>query len=185
MSILRPGRKRSTAMRVLALLAIAVIPATVAIATSTAAAEPTVDFDYDVQCRPNIGLYAPATRDDTNSKISYKQPWKSETPMQGQYMGTQHITNYGGATASFDVPTPPYVFALGFTMMRNAGKAAVYYNNQLVKVVDMYAPTSEYNCVLEMYGGVPAGTLMVKALNQKNPASGGTYVNVDYIHYET
>jgi hypothetical protein len=150
------------------------------------AAQATHGFEFIQECDPPLGLYPPATIDDTNySRLAYYRDWKAEKPQQGQYLGTQHITNYGGATVSFTLPQGPYQFAFGYTKMRNAGKAAIYYNGAYVTTIDMYAPTTQTNCTLILYGGVPAGTFMVKVLNQRNPLSTGSYVNIDYIHYET
>ncbi len=179
-------RLQSRATRVVALLAIAVVPA--AMAVDPGAASGFGSIDYDLVCQPvGIPTGPPYTVDDMEtSRIAYKGFWKTETPMKGQYMGTHHITNVGGSTASFVLPSSPYVFALGYTKMRNSGKAAIYYNNQYVTTIDMYAPSDQYNCAMVFYPGtVPAGTFTVKALNQKNPASGGTYINVDYFHFES
>jgi hypothetical protein len=144
-----------------------------------------IGFDYVVECGPPLGIGNEYTYDDTNPAMKYAGTWKAETPGRGLYLGTQHITNIGGSTVSFTMPTFPYTLAFGFTMMRNAGKAGVYYNGEFVTTLDMYAPTTTENCVLWLYGGVPAGTLMIKALNQKRPESSGTYINIDYIYYET
>lgn len=144
-----------------------------------------IGFDYLVECGPPLGIGNEYTYDDTNPAMKYAGTWKAETPGRGLYLGTQHITNVGGSTVSFTMPTFPYQFAFGFTMMRNAGKAAVYFNNEFVTTIDMYAPTTTENCVLWLYGGVPAGTVMIKALNQKRAESSGTYINVDFIYFET
>ncbi len=168
------------------MFAVACFAAGMAVLGLPSTAHATNDFEVQVECRLPIGVWSPDTVDDTNlTKIKYNKPWTAQTPGQGQYLGTQHITNYGGATASFVLPTAPYVFAFGYTKMRNAGIADVYFNNVLIKTIDMYAPANEYHCLVVLYGGVPAGTFMVKAVNRRNPASQGTYVNVDYIHYET
>ena len=150
----------------------------------TAPAAPGVDFLFVVECDPPYSNGSEYTYDDTNPALKYTGTWKAETPGRRLFLGTQHITNVGGSTVSFTLPRSPYQFAYGFTKMRNAGKAAVYFNNQYVTTIDMYAPSTTENCGLWMYGGVPSGTLMVKALNQKNPASTGTYINVDYVYFE-
>jgi hypothetical protein len=172
-------------MRVVALLGLVLVPAAMALAPGSAAGSGTID--YDLECQPAGIPSPPYTVDDTNtSRIAYNGSWKAETPMKGQYMGTQHITNVGGSTASFALPSSPYVFAFGYTKMRNAGKAAIYYNNQYVTTIDMFASSDQYNCAMVFYPAtVPAGTFTVKALNQRNPASGGTYINVDYFHFES
>jgi hypothetical protein len=174
------------ARRPLVALAVGLATALVLLVPGSAAAEANIDFIVD--CNPAIGLGPESTVDDTDySRIKYTGFWKAEKPMQGQYMGTQHITNAGGSTASFTMNYAPYDFAFGFTKMRNAGKAAVYYNNTYVTTIDMYSPTTQTNCALQFYtGGVGTpGTFTVKALNQKNPSSGGTYVNVDYFYSQT
>lgn len=142
------------------------------------------DFEIYHECdSPFVYLHPDDTLDDTNyTKIKYTQFWKSETPGQGLWLGTQHITNYGGATVSYTLPNPTYQFVFGYTKMRNAGKAAVYLNDVYVTTIDMYAPVTDYNCALILHASVPAGKFTVKVLNQKNPLSGGTYVNIDYIH---
>jgi hypothetical protein len=146
---------------------------------------PPIDFEHIVECDPPLFLGDPYTIDDQDTtRLRYSGRWKHEVPGRGLYRGTQHITNEGGSTVSYNLPSAPYQFAFGFTKMRNAGKAAVYFNNQYVTTIDMYAPVTDYNCVLWLYWGVPKGTFTVKALNQRNPVSSGTYVNIDYIHFE-
>ena len=184
MNMRRPSRTRLKARRILAALGLALVPAAIAV-LPVASAHAAVDFEYHLACDEPILLGEPWTIDDTNSTIKYTNPWKAERPLRGQYLGTQHVTNYGGAKASFTAPTAPYVFAFGYTKPRNSGKAALFWNDQHIVTIDMYAPTEQSNCVVELYFGVPAGTFTVKALSQRNPASGGFYVNVDYIHYET
>lgn len=176
-------RTAKNTKRLAALLSVLLAPLALGLAAQSAAAE-TSDLLYDsyVQCDP---LWSPAYNvDDTDPAISYTGAWKFETPWQGQYHGTHHITNIGGSTASFVAPRSPYQFALGFTKMRNAGLAGIYYNNQLVRELDMYAPVTEARCALIFDSPLPPGKLTVKAVNRKNPASSGTYVNVDYVHYE-
>jgi hypothetical protein len=179
-------RVRSKTMRVLAVLSVVLVPGALVLSPGSASAQSPIEF-YELDCNPAIFLGPTWTVDDTNtSRIAYSGYWKLEKPMRGQYMGTQHITNVGGSTASFTTPTSPWMFAFGYTKMRNAGKAAIYYNNQYVTTIDMYAPTNQYNCAMYFgYGSTGPGTFIVKALNQKNPVSQGTYVNVDYFHYET
>jgi hypothetical protein len=147
--------------------------------------QPLVDFLYVEDCNPPLSIGNEYTYDDTQLPVvKYAGTWKAETPGRGLYLGTQHITNVGGSTVSFTLPAPSYQFAFGFTKMRNAGKAAVYFNGEYVTTIDMYAPTTTENCVLQLYWSVPSGTLTVKALNQRNSASTGTYINIDYIYYE-
>ncbi len=146
---------------------------------------PPIDFEHIVECDPPLFFGGPYTIDDTDTaRLRYTGKWKYEVPGRGLYRGTQHITNEGGSTVSYDLPSAPYEFAFGFTKMRNGGKAAVYFNNQYVTTIDMYAPVTDDNCALRLYWGVPKGTFTVKALNQRNPASSGTYANIDYIHFE-
>ena len=178
------GRARSKAMRALGVLILVLAPGTMLLGAGPALADPPM---HELECDPIIERKPPETVDDTDtSRIEYRGFWKTEKPMRGQYMGTQHITNVGGSTASFAMPWAPWSFVFGYTKMRNAGKAALYYNNQWFKTIDMYAPTTQYNCaVVFWHWGAGPGTFTVKALNQKRPESGGTYVNVDYFHYET
>lgn len=142
------------------------------------------DFLYHVECDPPLWLDPYAIDDTDTARVKYREPWKLETPGRELYKGTQHITNWGGATVSFALPSAPYMFAFGFTKMRNAGKAAIYFDNRPITTIDMYAPVTDYNCALFLYGGVPQGTFMVKVLNQQSPSSSGTYVNIDYIYFE-
>lgn len=147
---------------------------------------PPLDLYHYVECNPPLSIGNQYTYDDTDiAHINYNEFWKREGPMiRGLYRGTQHITNSGGSTASFTLPSAAYEFAFGFTKMRNAGLAGIYFNNQLITTLDMYAPANQYNCALILYWNPPPGTFMVKALNRKNPSSSGTYVNIDYIYYE-
>lgn len=127
--------------------------------------------------------------DDTSPSLAYAGTWKAETPGLGLYQGTQHITNSGGSTASHTFTTNghyPSIVSYGYRKMRNAGKAAVYWDGQPFTTISLYAPDNVYHCELVFYD-MPAGThtLMVKVLNQQEPASGGTYVNVDFFgNYE-
>ena len=170
---------RHRAARILALMVAILVPA--ALATTPAPAS-SLSFSY-VDCDP---LWSPMWNiDDTSPLVAYTGSWKKETPNAGQFQGTQHITNVGGSKASYALRTTPYQFAIGFTAMRNSGIAAVYHDNQLVTEVDMYSPITDYNCALVFDGYAPPGTYTVKALNRRNPRSGGTYVNVDYFHHNT
>jgi len=122
--------------------------------------------------------------DDTSSGAVYSAPWKAETPGLGLYQGTQHITNIGGYTVSHTFSTPgggPSTISYGYRKMRNAGRAAIYWDGQWFSTVSLYAPDNVYRCEFTFYD-MPPGvhTVMVKVLNQREPASGGTYVNVDY-----
>lgn len=122
--------------------------------------------------------------DDTSLNAVYSAPWKAETPGLGLYLGTQHITNAGGYKVSHTFSTPgtgPSTISYGYRLMRNAGKAAIYWDGQYFTTISLYAPDNVYRCELVL-GDMDPGvhTLMVKVLNQKDPASGGTYVNLDY-----
>ena len=122
--------------------------------------------------------------DDTNPGAVYSAPWKAETPGLGLYQGTQHITNIGGYTVSHTFSTPgtgPSTISYGYRKMRNAGKAAIYWDGQYFSTISLYAPDNVYRCEFTFYD-MPPGvhTVMVKVLNQREPASGGTYVNADY-----
>jgi len=59
--------------------------------------------------------------------------------------------------------------------------AEIYWDGQYFSTISLYAPDNEYRYEFTFYD-MPAGvhTVMVKVLNQKEPASGGTYVNLDY-----
>ncbi|XSG77534.1 hypothetical protein ACP8Y2_11070 [Herpetosiphon llansteffanensis] len=123
--------------------------------------------------------------DDTSSLLTYSGTWKAETPGRQLYLGTQHITNSGGAYVSYTMDPPPYIgLYIYYTKMRNAGLADVYYNDVYVTTIDMYGPETESGCFLSIYGGLPVGTVKVKAVNRKNPLSTGTYVNIDYFNAE-
>jgi len=122
--------------------------------------------------------------DDTSTEAVYSAAWKAETPGLGLYQGTQHITNIGGYKVSHTFSTPgtsPSTFSYGYRKMRNAGKAAIYWDGQYFSTVSLYAPDNVYHCEFTFYD-MPQGvhTVMVKVLNQREPASGGTYVNLDY-----
>lgn len=122
--------------------------------------------------------------DDTSPAAVYSFPWKAETPGLGLYLGTQHITNIGGHKVSHTFNTPgtwESTLSYGYRQMRNAGKAAIYWDGQYFGTISLYAPDNVYRCEFTFYN-MPSGvhTLMVKALNQKEAASGGTYVNLDY-----
>ena len=177
-----PRRTRKAA--ILALLSAVLAPAALGVGSQSASAEPSdhVNGSY-IECGDHL-WDARWNIDDTDPHIAYSGYWRAQAPMQGQWWGTHHITNEGGAKASFQLPYGAYYFALGFTKMRNAGLAAIYYNGQLIRELDMYAPVNVADCAL-VFETLPPGTLTVKAVNRKNPASGGTNVNVDYVHYET
>jgi hypothetical protein len=122
--------------------------------------------------------------DDTSPQAVYSAPWKAETPGLGLYQGTQHITNIGGYKVSHTFSTSVWdrtLLSYGYRKMRSAGKAAIYWDDQYFATVSLYAPDNVYYCELVFYD-IPQGvhTVMVKVLNQREPASGGTYVNLDY-----
>jgi hypothetical protein len=127
--------------------------------------------------------------DDTSTTLAYAGTWKAETPGMGLHQGTQHITNSGGSTVSHTFTTNgayPSLVSYGYRKMRNAGKAAIYWDGQYFTTISLYHPDNVFHCELVLYD-MPPGThtLMVKALNQKEPASGGTYVNLDFFgNYE-
>ncbi len=174
-------RTRTKTAAVLALLT-AVLAA---VALGAGAQPASADDIHDVRLECGDHLWSPMWHiDDTDTRIRYSENWKTEVPAQGQWRGTQHITKYGGARADFTLPHPVLNFALGFTKMRSGGIAAIYYNNQFVREIDMYAPSSVYDCALIWDWGLPPGTFTIKAVNRKNPASDGTYVNVDYLRYD-
>lgn len=122
--------------------------------------------------------------DDTSPSAIYSAPWKAKTPGLALYQGTQHITNIGGYDVAHTFSTPgtgPSTISYGYRKMRNAGKAAIYWDGQYFATVSLYAPDNVYRCELVFYDMTPGvHTLMVKVLNQREPASSGTYVNVDY-----
>jgi hypothetical protein len=122
--------------------------------------------------------------DDTSPNAIYSAPWKAETPGLALYQGTQHITNIGGNKVSHTFNTPggwSSTISYGYRKMRNAGKAAIYYDGQFVDTISLYAPDNVYHCEFSLHDMNPGvHTVMVKVLNQKESVSGGTYVNVDY-----
>lgn len=122
--------------------------------------------------------------DDTSPGAVYSYTWKAETPGLGLYQGTQHITNIAGHKVSHTFNTPgtySSTISYGYRKMRNAGMAAIYWDGQYFGTISLYAPDNVYRCELSFYD-MPPGvhTVMVQVLNQREPASGGTYVNVDY-----
>ena len=172
-------RTRTEAATVLALLTAVLALAALGVGAPPASADDI--HDTRIQCGGHLWSTMWHV-DDMDRSIRYSENWKAQSPAQGQFRGTQHVTKWGGARAYFTVPRGALHFALGFTKMPNGGIAAIYYNNELVGEIDMYAPSNVYDCALIWDWGLPPGTFSIKAVNRKNPSSASTYVNVDYIH---
>lgn len=172
----------TTRMKTVTVLApLTAILAAVALGVGAQPASADLIHDTTIECGGH--LWSPDWNiDDTDPRIKYSENWKAEVPAQGQFHGTQHVTKYGGARADYTLPRSSLNFALGFTKMRSGGIAAIYFNNVLLGEIDMYAPSNVYDCALIWDWGLPPGKFTIKAVNRKNPASDGTYVNVDYIH---
>ena len=137
-----------------------------------------------MKCNGSLNDSLSTYTDDTSPGAVYSSPWKAETPGLGLYLGTQHITNIGGYTVSHTFNTPgnwESTIAYGYRQMRNAGKAAIYWDGQYFGTISLYAPDNVYRCEFRCSDMTPGvHTLMVKVLNQREAASGGTYVNLDY-----
>lgn len=136
------------------------------------------------ECDGSINDSESSFVDDTSPILTYSSPWKAETPGLGLYQGTQHITHVGGNKVSHTFNTPggwSSTISYGYRKMRNAGKAAIYWDGQYFGTISLYNPDNVYHCELTFHD-MPSGvhTVMVKVLNQKEPASSGTYVNIDY-----
>ncbi|WP_438034923.1 hypothetical protein [Sorangium sp. So ce204] len=136
------------------------------------------------ECNGSVNDSESTFVDDTSSDVVYSSPWKAETPGLGLHMGTQHITNIGGNKVSHTFNTTggwSSTITYGYRKMRNAGKAASYWDGQYLGTISLYDPGNVYHCELTLHD-MPSGvhTVMVKVLNQKEPVSGGTYVNVYY-----
>jgi hypothetical protein len=136
------------------------------------------------ECEGGVNDSQSSFVDDTSPAVVYSSPWKAETPGLGLYQGTQHITNIGGYKVSHTFNTPggwSSTISYGYRKMKNAGKAAIYYDGQPIGTISLYAPANVYHCEFSLHDMSPGvHTVMVKVLNQKESVSGGTYVNVDY-----
>jgi hypothetical protein len=164
-------------------------PATLEVAEEDLTASPS-DADLSslplifMECDGSVNDALSSFVDDTSPAVVYSSPWKAETPGLGLYQGTQHITNIGGNKVSHTFNTPggwSSTISYGYRKMRNAGKAAIYYDGQFVDTISLYAPDNVYHCEFSLHDMNPGvHTVMVKVLNQKESVSGGTYVNVDY-----
>ncbi|WP_224242452.1 hypothetical protein [Hyalangium gracile] len=98
--------------------------------------------------------------------------------------GTLHLTQTAGAVATFTCENT-YVFDFAYSKAANRGKFELFVNGNSWGVYDAYSPTTvRQNFAL--FGGhyvTPAQniTVTIKALGTKNPASSGTWVDVDYV----
>jgi hypothetical protein len=115
--------------------------------------------------------------DDTNWNIAYSGRW-----LRGEYEaawnGTLTYTNDPAAVARFSFAGAgvEYIYTKAF----NRGSAAIAIDGEPKGVIDLYSPSIEWQSS-QVFSGLPPGphTLEIRATGRHNPASTGSYIDVD------
>ncbi|KPL90625.1 hypothetical protein [Herpetosiphon geysericola] len=171
----------------LLLAATIIAPSLIAPATTKAA---TNDVPLmDIQCdSPSLWLgNTDYMIDDTNPAVKYTGVWKAESghPLANAYNGTQHVSMGGGYTVSYTAVTSPYKFAMGYVMRPDAGKVSVFYEGQLLGIIDAYSPTLERDCTVEFYWGPGPGKYEFRTMAAHNPLSTSSRFFFDFVYFES
>jgi hypothetical protein len=124
--------------------------------------------------------------DDTHSGWIYSSGWGavSGSSYSGALNSTLHLTQATDSVATFTCENT-YVFDFAYSTAPNRGKFELFVNGNSRGVFDAYSPTVQRQ-VFALGGGYyvsPAQniTVTIKSLGTKNPASTGTFVDVDYV----
>ncbi|WP_110518577.1 hypothetical protein [Herpetosiphon llansteffanensis] len=169
----------------LLLAATIVAPSLIAPATTQAA---TNDIPYmNIDCNSHSVNFDPDYMiDNTDPSIKYTGVWRSESghPLTNTYNGTQHVSMGGGYTVSYTVVNSPHSFAMGYVMRPDGGKVSVFYEGQLLGIIDTYAPTLQKNCAVEFYWGPGTGKYEFRTMAAHNPLSTGSRFFFDFVNLE-
>lgn len=120
--------------------------------------------------------------DDSSPAITYKGSWTASTFQSlgtDYFDGTQHFTSTPGDSASFTF-TGSTIEWVGSTN-NNHGYASISIDGGPPVTVDGYSPDWVKQVTLFTRTGLPPGqhTITITATSGKNPASSGTYLDID------
>ncbi|MBM7842957.1 hypothetical protein [Herpetosiphon giganteus] len=169
----------------LLLAATIIAPSLIAPAASKAA---TNDIPYmNIDCNsPSVNFSPEYMIDNTDPSVKYTGVWRSESghPLTNAYNGTQHVSMGGGYTVSYTLASYPYRFAMGYVMRPDAGKVSVFYEGQLLGIIDAYSPTIQKNCAVEFYWNPAPGKYEFRTMAAHNPLSTGSRFFFDFVNLE-
>ena len=135
-------------------------------------------------CEPILssfpGVLQPGTYDDTDAHIVFEGEWVREKRFSSSYKGTIAYSDQPGSEFRFTMIGTGFRYIA--TKAFNRGEARVFVDGSLWAIEDLYNPATAWQ-TRATFEGLPPGIhrIAVRNAGQKNPASSGTFIDVDAI----